>query len=73
MFNEKVAMMIYNNADMIKRSESFENFKSYILHGLELLKSQEIKKYMLISDMDRRDLDLALKYNIELMSTLLMQ
>jgi len=73
MFNEEVAMMIYNNADVIKRAESFDNFKGHILRGLDLLKGQEIKRYMFISDNDRRDLDLALKYNIELMSTILMQ
>lgn len=73
MFNEQVAMMIYNDVDTLKKSESFENFKGHILHGLELLKSRGTRKYMSISDVDRRDLDLAIQYNIELMSALLMQ
>ena len=73
MFNEQVAFKVYNNTDAIRRSVSFENFKTSIQHGLKLLASQEQKKYMLISDMDRRDVDLALKYNIQLMNELLLQ
>lgn len=74
MFNEQVAMMIYNDVNTIRKgSESFEKFKGHILHGLELLRSQGTRRYMFISEVDRRDLDLALKYNIELMSALLVQ
>jgi len=70
MLREDIVLLMYQDNDSIRRSESIEEFKKRILHGLELSKNPDMNS-SLIQDYERSNLNLALKYNLELMAALL--
>lgn len=74
MINQEIAFEMYRNHVSIHGTESFEEFTSRILHGFELSQNNDFgNSYHNSSESDKRDYELALNYNKELMTLMLSQ
>ncbi len=72
MLNEQVVLELYQNQDAIKSAKSFDEYKNMIMHGLEIAtKSESCNTPFDFSDADRKHYNLALKYNEEVIFSLL--
>jgi|GEM_PF-7075666 len=72
MINETIALEMYNDHEVIKRPESFDEYKDRILHGFQIAKDRSANnKITRFTDKERKDYNLALKYNLVLINSLL--
>ena len=74
MLNETIVLEMYNDHELIARPESFDEYKGRILRGFEIAKKRNSNnKTVRLTDSERKDFNLALKYNLVVMTSLLKQ